>query len=157
QAKSDWVFDTTDADFETAVVEQSKQTPVVVDFWAPWCGPCRVLGPILERLVKEAGGKGRLAKVNVDENPQLSAAFNARSIPMVLGIRDGAIAGEFVGALPEPSVREFFARLLPSEAENLAAEAAGLERAGKLADAEATLQRALALDPRCDAALLGLA
>ncbi len=156
-AMGDWVFDTTDAGFEIDVIERSRHTPVVVDFWAPWCGPCRVLGPLLERLTKEAGGKLLLAKVNVDENPELAAAFGVQSIPMVLGLRDGRIVSEFVGALPESGVREFLARVLPSEADNLAAEAERLERGGSMEEAEGILRRALTLDPRSDRALLGLA
>jgi len=156
-APNDWVFDTTDAGFETDVVERSQETPVIVDFWAPWCGPCRVLGPLLERLTKEAQGKLLLAKVNVDDNPQLAAAFGVQSIPMVLGLRDGKIVSEFVGALPESGVREFLTRVLPSESDNLAVEAERLEREGSIAEAESMLRRALTLDSRSDRALLGLA
>jgi len=154
---SSWVIDATDADFERAVIEGSKQVPVVVDFWAPWCGPCRSLGPLLERLAEEHAGKVVLAKVNIDENPALAAAFRIQSIPMVIGLRDGAVVDQFVGALPESGVRDFLARLLPSPGEELAQRGAELLAAGQTAEAEAVLRRALELDPRADAALIGLA
>jgi putative thioredoxin len=154
---SEWVIDTGDQDFETAVIERSKQTPVVVDFWAPWCGPCRTLGPLLERLADEHAGAFILAKVNVDQNQGLSGALNIQSIPMVLGFRDGQLAGEFVGAVPESAVRAFLAKVLPSEADRLALSGDQLVRDGKSAEAESVFQRALDLDARCHRALLGLA
>jgi len=154
---NEWVVDAGDKDFERVVLERSKTTPVVVDFWAPWCGPCRTLGPLLERLAGEAGGAFVLAKVNVDENPGLAAALNVRSIPMVLGFRHGELVSEFVGALPEAGVREFLRRVLPSEAERMAVAAAELAQRGQTTEAEATLRRALELEPRCDRALLDLA
>jgi putative thioredoxin len=154
---SEWVIDTSEATFEVDVIERSKSVPVVIDFWAPWCGPCRTLGPMLERLAEEHGGQFILAKVNVDENPALAQAFQARSIPMVFGVRDGQAAGHFVGALPESAVRDFVQRLLPTEAEQLAQEAKGLRASGSEDEAEAKLRRALELDARCDAAVLGLA
>jgi putative thioredoxin len=129
----------------------------VVDFWAPWCGPCRTLGPLLERLADEYAGAFVLARVNVDENPNLSNAFRVQSIPMVIGVRDGALAGHMVGAQPEPVLREFLAQLMPSEADRLAEEGAALLAAGKTAEAEAAFQRALELDPRAAGALIGLA
>jgi len=151
------VIDVTDADFETQVLERSKQTPVVVDFWAPWCGPCRTLGPLLERLADEHAGAFVVAKVNIDENPGLAEAFRVQSIPMVVGLLDGQLAGHFVGAQPESAVRDFLATLLPSAGEVSADEGTVLLAAGKIAEAEAAFQRALALDPRADAALVGLA
>ena len=149
-----WVFDVADSDFETAVIERSKTVPVVIDFWAPWCGPCRILGPLLERLAAEHEGQFVLAKVNVDDSPRLSAAFGVRSIPMVLGMRDGQIVNEFVGALPESAVRQFLSRVLPSPAEKLVRSAEEKRAAGALDEAEALLRRALDLDPRSDRALL---
>jgi putative thioredoxin len=154
---SSWVIDTTDADFERAVIERSKQVPVVVDFWAPWCGPCRTLGPLLERLADEHAGKFVLAKVNIDENPGLAAAFRIQSIPMVIGLRDGAVIDQFVGALPESGVRDFLERLLPSPGEELAQRGVELLAAGQTAEAEVLLRRALELDPRAEAAMVGLA
>jgi len=152
-----WVIDSSDQDFESAVIDRSRHTPVVVDLWAPWCGPCRALGPLLERLAEEHRGEFILAKVNVDENPELSRALNAQSIPMVLGFRDGAVVAEFVGALPEAAVRQFLTKVLPSEADRLAARGNELCGSSKLADAEAAFRRALELDARCDRAALGLA
>jgi putative thioredoxin len=154
---SEWVVDVGSQEFETAVIERSKQTPVVVDFWAPWCAPCRTLGPVLERLAQEYGGQFLLARVNVDENPELSAALNISSIPMVLGFRDGQAVAEFVGAVPEPAVRNFLTRILPSEADNLAAEGDTLRVNGEIDEAEAKFKRALDLDARCERALVGLA
>lgn len=156
-AASRYVCEVTDASFERDAIELSKAVPVVVDFWAPWCGPCRVLGPLLERLADEFAGAFMLAKVNTDENPALASAFQVQSIPMVIGLRDGELAGHFVGALPENDVRDFLARLLPSPGEQLAAEAQELLAAGQSAEAEATFRRALELDPRAEAAMVGLA
>jgi putative thioredoxin len=154
---AEFVIEVGDQNFESAVIERSKQTPVVVDFWAPWCAPCRTLGPLLERLAQEYGGQFILAKVNVDQNPELSAALNISSIPMVLGFRDGQAVAEFIGAVPEAAVRKFLARLLPSEADSVAAEGDALRATGKTGDAQAQFKRALELDPRCERALVGLA
>jgi putative thioredoxin len=139
-------MDVNAATFERDVLEISTRTPVLVDFWAPWCAPCRVLGPILEKLEREYAGRFRLAKVNLDENPDLAAAFNVRSIPEVMAFRDGRPAARFLGAQPESAVRGFIDRLLPSASE--------LER--QKGDA-ASLRKALELDPRNDAARLDLA
>ncbi len=154
---SPWVRDVRDADFERDVLERSSTTPVVVDFWAPWCGPCRTLGPLLERLTAEAAGELELAKINVDESPRVAGAFGVRSIPTVLGFRDGAIVAEFVGAQPERAVREFLARVRPGPADRLVAESARLAAAGDATSAETCLRKALELDARHARALVALA
>ena len=154
---SQWIFDTNERDFQRDVVERSKRVPVVVDFWAPWCGPCRTLGPLLERLAEEYAGAFVLARVNVDENPQLATALRVQSIPMVLGFRDGTVVSEFVGALPESAVREFLQRVLPGAADLLAEVAEQLLAAGKLGDAEELCRAALEQDARCGRALVALA
>ena len=115
--------DVTDATFQRDVLDRSQSVPVVVDLWAEWCGPCRTLGPILERVIGETGGQVALAKVDIDSNPQVAAAFQVQSIPAVFAISQGKVVDSFIGALPEPSVREFVAKLAPpeSEADRLAA------------------------------------
>jgi len=154
---SPWIRDVRDADFEREVLERSASTPVVVDFWAPWCGPCLTLGPLLERLTAEAAGEFILAKLNVDESPRVAGAFGVRSIPAVLGFRDGAIVAEFVGAQPERAVREFLTRVRPSAADRMVAEALRLAAAGDAPGAEAHLRKALAEDARHPRALVTLA
>ena len=109
--------DVTDATFQSDVLDRSQDVPVVVDLWAEWCGPCRTLGPILERVVGETGGQVALVKVDIDSNPQVAAAFQVQSIPAVFAISQGKVVDSFIGALPEPSVREFVAKLAPAESE----------------------------------------
>ncbi len=136
------MVEVTDATFEKEVLLRSAEVPVVVDLWAPWCGPCRTLGPVLEKVVEETGGGVALAKVNVDENPSVAASFQVQSIPAVYALRDGRVVDHFIGALPEAAVREFVERLAPppSEADRLVEEAA---RTG----AEEPLRRALEIEP----------
>ena len=152
-----WVIEAGDQDFETAVIERSAHAPVVVDFWAPWCAPCRTLGPVLERLAEEHGGAFVLAKVNVDDNPGLAQALSVQSIPMVLGFRDGQVVAEFVGALPEAAVREFLTKVLPNEADRLASTGQDLLAEGQAGPAEVAFRKALETDARCHRAMLGLA
>src|SRR5918994_3415014 len=111
-------LDVTDATFETEVIQRSKSLPVVVDLWAPWCGPCRTLGPIIEKVVDATDGQVALVKVNVDENPAISQAFHVQSIPAVFGMRDGQVVDGFIGAYPEPEVKRFVDNLLPTETDN---------------------------------------
>ena len=106
-------IDVNEVDFEYEVITFSKNVPVLVDFWAEWCQPCKSLSPILERLVAEAKGRLRLAKVNIDQNPNLARQFNVRSIPTVKAFIEGQVAGEFAGAQPEGRVREFISKLTP--------------------------------------------
>ncbi len=116
--------DVTDATFQTDVIDRSMTVPVVVDLWAPWCGPCRTLGPMLEQAIEATGGAVELAKVNVDENPQAAATFRVQSIPAVFALRDGQVVDGFVGAIPKAQVEQFVAQLLPappSEADQLVA------------------------------------
>jgi len=143
-------IDVTDATFPTEVVERSKQVPVVVDLWAEWCGPCKTLGPILEKVIDETGGKVVLAKVDVDTNRQTAEAFQAQSIPAVYALKDGQVVNGFVGAQPEASVREFVASLLPTEEEDALA---GLLAAGD----EASLRQVLAAEPGHEQAVVALA
>jgi len=133
------MIDVQDATFEADVMERSMTTPVVVDLWAPWCGPCRTLGPLLEKVVGETGGKVVLAKINVDENPGASAAFQVQSIPAVYAIKGGQVVDGFMGAQPEPAIREFVNKLVGDES---AGEIAALLAKGD----EESLRKAVEID-----------
>jgi putative thioredoxin len=130
------IYSVDEADFEQRVIARSSTLPVVVDFWADWCGPCKQLTPVLERAVASRAGRVELAKVDVDQSPRLQAAFRIQGIPAVKAFRDGRVASEFTGALPPVEVERFFDALVPSEADELAT-----------AGDEESLRRALALDP----------
>jgi len=142
------VIDVTDATFEHDVLDRSVDVPVVIDLWAPWCGPCRTLGPILEKVIEATDGAVELVKVNVDDNPRVSTAFQVQSIPAVFAVRDRKIVDQFIGALPEQQVADFIAGLAPapSEADELTA-----------AGDEASLRRALELEPDHPGAVVALA
>lgn len=140
--------DVTDATFEADVLLRSDEVPVVVDLWAPWCGPCKTLGPIIERVIAETDGKVELAKINVDENPRSGATFQVQSIPAVFALRERKIVDKFIGALPEAAVREFVGRLAPAKSP-----------ADKLVDVgtEDALRAALDIDPGHEGAVVALA
>ncbi|RKP56530.1 thioredoxin [Pararobbsia silviterrae] len=143
-------MDTTLATFENDVIIASQQTPVLVDFWAPWCGPCRTLGPMLEKLEAEYQGAFRLVKVNSDENPELAQHFNIRSIPYVVAFVDGQPVDQFVGVLPEAQLRAFIDNLMPNPADSERRAAFQAIDEGRRDDAYAHLQAALAYDPGYD-------
>jgi putative thioredoxin len=153
------VIDVTDSTFEQEVVERSRTTPVVVDFWAAWCGPCRTLTPLLEKATAAREGDVVLAKVDTDANPQLSAAFQIQGIPAVKAFKDGQVVSQFVGVQPPPAVERFFDELVPSEADRLveAGDEASLRRAVELqpgrADASVALGALLHRRGETDAAL----
>lgn len=156
QRHPDPVFDVDAGDFDQEVVARSRHVPVVVDFWASWCGPCRTLGPILEDAVTERDGQVLLAKVNVDENQQLAVTYGVRGIPAVKGFRNGEVVDEFVGAKGPREVEDFLARLVPSEADRLTT------RAEQVADddpdaARELLEQALEAEPDHQQAAVALA
>ncbi|MDQ3177621.1 MAG: tetratricopeptide repeat protein [Actinomycetota bacterium] len=143
-------IDVTDATFETEVVERSKTTPVVIDLWATWCGPCTTLGPILEKVVDATGGQVVLAKVDVDANPAISQAFQVQSIPAVYAMKDGQPVDGFMGSYPENFVQEFVDKLLPSATDVLQSELLG-------AGDEASLRKVLDAEPGNEEAVIALA
>ncbi|HNG24536.1 MAG TPA: thioredoxin [Microthrixaceae bacterium] len=142
--------DVTDATFTTDVVERSRTVPVVVDLWAEWCGPCRTLGPILEKVVADTGGQVELAKVDIDANPSVASMFQVQSIPAVYAMKDGKVVDGFLGAQPEWQVAEFVQRLYPS------AEDREVDRLVAAGD-EASLRAALELEPSEETVIVALA
>ncbi|MBN9370834.1 thioredoxin [Hydrogenophaga borbori] len=154
------MIDVTIANFEAEVIEASMQTPVLVDFWAPWCGPCKVIGPILEKLETEYGGRFKLVKVDSDQEQQLAAAFGIRSIPTCVLLMNGQPVDGFMGALPEGQVRAFLDKHVPGEGELVAeAEEAAAQEALADGDTETALERlrqAVQADPENDDARFDL-
>lgn len=145
-------MDVTLATFEAEVIEASATVPVLVDFWAPWCGPCRSLGPLLEKLEADYQGRFKLAKINVDENPELAGHFQARSIPLVVAIVNGRMVDQFTGALPEGQLRQFIDRLLPAPHQTAHQQALQALEEGNVEEAERFLREALSLQADYDAA-----
>jgi putative thioredoxin len=139
------IRDVDQADFDALVVERSREVPVVVDFWAEWCGPCRALTPLLERAAQAREGEVDLAKVDTDANPEISQSFGIRGIPAVKAFKDGQVVREFTGAIPGPQVERFFDELVPTEAERLVEQGD-----------EESLRKALNVDPRNADAAAGL-
>jgi putative thioredoxin len=139
------ISDVTEQDFQTKVIERSKQVPVVVDFWAEWCGPCRTLGPAIEDAVRKRNGEVELAKLDTDRNPRIAQEYQIASIPAVKAFVDGKVVAEFIGAIPPARIEEFLNQVVPSEADRLA-------EAGD----EESLRKALEQDPRHAQAAVGL-
>lgn len=153
---SEYILDVNEGDFEEAVILRSHELTVVVDFWAPWCGPCRNLSPLLERLAIEAGGSFLLAKVDVDENPNLAVRYGVQGIPAVKAFQDGEVISEFTGARPEPLVRKFLDQILPGEEDEALEEARSMLATRHWAEAEAAFREALDVQPESAAGALGL-
>lgn len=156
-AASPHIAEVSRADFAARVVGQSRRLPVLVDFWAPWCGPCRMLTPILERLADEYAGKLFVAKVNTDAEQELAMEYRIRGIPAVKLFRNGEVAGEFVGVQPESAIRALIDRFVPNETDALIEKAVALRDAGQMADAVALLREAVGKEPNNDRAKLALA
>jgi putative thioredoxin len=153
---SDFIIDVSEDNFEFEVVNYSMQKPVVVDFWAPWCIPCRVLSPLLSRLTEEGDGLYRLARVNVDENPKLAERLKVRNVPSVKAFVEARIVAEFSGVLSEPNLREFFAHLVPVPGDLMLEKGKSLMLMGSWADAEQVLMEYLEFKPNHPGGLLAL-
>lgn len=154
---SEYIVNVSESDFEYEVINYSQEVPVVVDFWAEWCVPCRVLSPLLEKLAEKAQGAFRLAKVDVDENPKLAQRYGVRSIPAVKAFNQGQVVSEFVGTLPEPRLQEFIRGLVPTPTDLLLEKGTSLLRMHQWGQAEQALSEYLEQEPDNPLGLLGLA
>lgn len=154
--ENQWIGSVEETTFGQAVLERSRQVPVLVDFWAVWCGPCRTLGPILEKLATEMRGRFFLAKIDSDRDPDLARRYGVRGIPSVKLFVDGEVVDEFTGALPEAQVRHFLEQALPGEADKRVGVARLAEQRADWPQAGVLYQEALGLDPEHPGAILGL-
>jgi putative thioredoxin len=153
---SNHIIEVSEADFDYEVIQYSRNKPVVVDFWAEWCGPCETLGPILENLVEDAGGRFRLAKVDVDENTNLAIRYDIRSVPNVKGFRLGQVMAGFVGLIPQQEIEKFLEELAPSPTDLTLTKGLGLLQYHRWADAETSFRKVLQDQSKSPTALLGL-
>jgi len=154
---SENIINVNEADFEYEVLKYSQNVPVIVDFWATWCRPCKILSPALERITNQSEGAFRLAKVDVDENPNLAVLYNVRSIPTVKAFSNGQVVGEFVGLQPEERIREFIMKIVPPSPASLALEKANaLLELERWSEAEEIFRQLLELAPNQPGGLLGL-
>jgi len=150
-------IDVSDGSFDALVIDESNRRPVVVDFWAPWCEPCKILGPTLAHVAAQRGQAVRLAKLNTDENPETAAKFEIEAIPEVKAFKDGEVVGQFTGVLPEENIFQFFSELAPTDAELVIREAETFADSGDFKAAESAFRKALQENPNNVEALLGLA
>jgi putative thioredoxin len=153
---SDFIIDVSESNFDYEVITYSQQLPVVVDFWASWCAPCKVLGPMLEKITREYNGDYRLAKVDIDQNPNLANRFNVRSIPAVKAFKENKLVSEFMGAIPEPKIREFIQLLVPGQDALILEKGKTLLAMKQGRNAESVFRQVLEKNPQQPAALLGL-